>query len=235
MGDDCLNVGTDAAPALLADPAGRILDWLNTHLTGRWVLGLVGLPGSGKSTLAAQLEHEVNTRAGAPVMQALGMDGFHWSRATLATFPDPAAALARRGAPWTFDAAGLASRVRALRNAAGMQPVPVVAWPGFEHGVGDPVPDAIPVPGAARVLLVEGLYLLHQDHGWQLDGLLDECWYLDVDLDTAMERLVARHQASWALTRAQAEARLARNDRENAGIVLTTRPRAAWRVAPRPV
>ena len=228
-------MGTDAAPALLADPAGRILDWLNTHPSGRRVLGLVGLPGSGKSTLAAQLEHEVNTRAGAPVMQALGMDGFHWSRATLATFPDPAAALARRGAPWTFDAAGLASRVRALRNAAGMQPVPVVAWPGFEHGVGDPVPDAIPVPGAARVLLVEGLYLLHQDHGWQLDGLLDECWYLDVDLDTAMERLVARHQASWALTRAQAEARLARNDRENAGIVLTTRPRAAWRVAPRPV
>ena len=64
------------------------------------------------------------------------------------------------------------------------------------------------------MLLVEGLYLLHQDHGWQLDGLLDECWYLDVDLDTAMERLIARHQASWSLSRAQAEVRLARNDRD---------------------
>ena len=223
-------MGADDAPALVADPAGRILDLLAGHPGRRLVLGLVGLPGSGKSTLAADLEHEVNTRAGAPVMAALGMDGFHWSRARLAHFPDPAEALARRGAPWTFDAAGLASRVRALRDAAGALPVPDVYWPGFEHGVGDPVPDAIGIPGAVGVVLVEGLYLLHQDHGWQLDGLLDECWYLDVDMDTAMERLIARHQASWSLTRAQAQARVARNDRENAGLVLASRNRAGWRV-----
>lgn len=219
---------------LLADPVGRILELLAGANPARLVLGLVGLPGAGKSTFAAQLTQEVNTRAGTPAMAALGMDGFHWSRARLATFPDPAEALARRGAPWTFDAVGLAGRVAALRTAAAGPVATDVAWPGFEHGVGDPVPDAIRVPAAARVVLIEGLYLLHLGHGWQLDGLLDECWYLDVPLATAMERLTCRHQTSWSLTRAQAEARIARNDRENASIVLATRGRADRRVLARP-
>lgn len=221
--------------AVLPDPAGRLLEWLANSSQRRRVVGLVGLPGAGKSTLARRLEREVNTRAAAPMAVALGMDGFHWSRATLAAFPDPGAALRRRGAPWTFDAAGLASRIRALRDAGHQNPPATVAWPGFEHGVGDPVPDAIRVEGHVRLVLVEGLYLLHRDHGWNLDGLLDECWYLDVDMDTAMERLLARHQASWSMTREQAQTKLAVNDSQNAAIVLQSRSRADWLVQPGPL
>ena len=227
-------MGHADVPGVLADPAGRILRLLQAGDRRRWIIGLVGLPGSGKSTLARQLERQVNQRVGTQAMVALGMDGFHWSRATLATFPDPAVALVRRGAPWTFDAAGLASRVQALRATAGDTSARDVTWPGFEHGAGDPVPDAVRVGAAVQVVLVEGLYLLHRAHGWKLDGLLDECWYLDVDMDTAMYRLLARHQASWSMSQAEAQARLDRNDRENAGFVLASRGRADWLVRPEP-
>lgn len=217
-----------ARPACLADPVGYVLGLLKRTHRRRLVLGLTGLPGAGKSTFSRRLAQQVNLSAGAPVMAAVGMDGFHLSRAVLATFPDPVAALSRRGAPWTFDAAALAARVLALRDAASADPGHAVKWPAFEHGVGDPVPDALSIGAEVRVVLVEGLYLLHRSHGWQLDGLLDECWYLDVDLDTAMHRLVARHQACWSLTREQAQLRVNRNDRENAGWVLMSRDQADW-------
>ena len=217
-------------PPVLPDPAGHVLALLARRPQPRLVLGLAGLPGSGKSTLGQRIAREVNQRAGTPLMQTLGMDGFHLTRAALAASPDPAQALRRRGAPWTFDAAGLATRIRQLRTATRTSPWQTVPWPGFEHGVGDPVEDALQVGPGVRVVLVEGLYLLHRGDGWNLDGLLDECWYLDVDLETAMERLLARHRAAWSLSREQALARIAANDRMNAHLVGAVQARADWRV-----
>ena len=104
-------------------------------------------------------------------------------------------------------------------------------WPGFEHGVGDPVEDAVTIAPSTRLVLLEGLYLLHRADGWNLAGLLDACWYLDVPMDVAMQRLIARHRATWSLTQAEAEARLAVNDRLNAEIVLQSRERADRLVA----
>jgi pantothenate kinase len=190
------------------------------------IVGLVGVPGAGKSTLAARWEHEVNAVAGTGTALALGMDGFHLTRAQLAQMPDPATALARRGAPWTFDPQALAQRLRAVREAT----APVL-WPGFDHGVGDPVQGAISIPPSTRLVLVEGLYLLHQGDGWALDGLLDECAYLDVELPVAMQRLSARHQAAWGFTPEQAQARIDANDGLNAVLVQATRERADWLVA----
>lgn len=217
-------VTLEKTPPVLTDPVGQLLHMLRTPGPLRRVVGLVGLPGSGKSTLADKLIAAVNAEAGAGTAVFLGMDGFHLSKAALAQMPDPQAALARRGSPWTFDPAGLADRLRAVRSAtADVTPVP---WPGFEHSVGDPVEGAVQIDPAVRLVLVEGLYLLHREHGWNLDGLLDTCWYLDVPMDVALQRLVARHQAAWGFSVSQAEARVAMNDQRNAETVLQTRARA---------
>ncbi|WP_394789982.1 hypothetical protein [Rhodoferax sp.] len=213
-------------PSFISDPAQRLVELLQARPTQRTIVGLVGLPGSGKSTIATQLANAVNAQLGAGSMLALGMDGFHLSRAVLAQMPDPAAALARRGAPWTFDAAGLAQRLRELRAAPLTAGAPAVPWPEFEHSAGDPVENAVWVPPSTRLVLVEGLYLLHREHGWNLDGLFDTCWYLDVPMDVALQRLVARHQAAWGFSVAQAEARVALNDQLNAETVLHSRERA---------
>ena len=216
---------------ILNDPVGRLLQLLNrmkeADASKRLVIGLVGLPGSGKSTLATKFVDAVNEHTNAKTAVALSMDGFHLSKAALAQFADPAAALTRRGSPWTFDPAGLADKLRKLRK----NPDESTTWPDFQHGVGDPVADAISISPDAKLIIVEGLYLLHREHGWNLAGLLDECWYLDTSMDVSMERLVKRHMASWGFSREQALDRLAINDRLNADIVLQSRERADYLVA----
>lgn len=213
-------------PLTLNDPVAHLLRMISTpreQFEQRILIALAGLPGSGKSMVAASLAKAVNAEAGAGVMMALGMDGFHFSKAELARFADPAQALKRRGAPWTFDADALAQRLLDLRQHGTS-----VTWPDFEHGVGDPVADAITVSPSTRIVLVEGLYLLHDDHGWQHAQLFDECWYLDVTMDIAMERLAQRHMAANTQNREVAMQRLAVNDRLNADIVQKSRVRAQY-------
>jgi pantothenate kinase len=67
------------------------------------------------------------------------MDGFHLYRRQLDALPDPGEAHARRGAPWTFDAAAFVECVRRVRGGGG------VLAPSFDHGTGDPVADNIQV------------------------------------------------------------------------------------------
>ena len=245
-----------AKPRRLPDPVAHLMNLLDASTNSakkragpgadnaperRILIALAGLPGSGKSILANKIVDEVNVKSGFEVAVALGMDGFHLRKAQLAAFPNPQEAFKRRGAPWTFDAAALSDRLGLLRqlrqpavpdqvpeNANG--PFPGVTWPGFEHGVGDPVADAVYIGPAVRLVIVEGLYLLHEGDGWHVAQQFDECWYLDVRMKLAMQRLVARHMRANGNTREQAECRLAVNDRLNADIVQATRGRAQWLV-----
>jgi pantothenate kinase len=192
----------------------------------RWIIGMAGLPGGGKSTLAARLADEINARAGAGTMVALGMDGFHLTKAQLRQMPNPEEAFARRGAPWTFDPVALHQRLHRLRHAAGHEAVP---WPGFAHDVGDPVEGECVVPPSTRLILIEGLYLLLDDADWQpICDSFDERWYLDTSMAVAMKRLAQRHMHAWGWTREAAEARIAASDRLNAQVVYASRSRAEW-------
>src|SRR4051794_38053624 len=207
---------TTTIPPLLEQPAQRLVARLEST-TPRWIIGLAGVPGSGKTTLASRLAEEVNARTAPNTLVALGMDGFHFTRAELRQFPDPAEAFARRGAPWTFDANALQQRLQQLRAAAGRADTP---WPGFEHAVGDPVEGAYTVPASTRLVIVEGLYLLHQADRWEaISPLFDERWYLDTPLELAMQRLALRHMRAWRMTREQAEHRIATSDGLNAELV----------------
>jgi pantothenate kinase len=138
--------------------------------------------------------------------------------------PDPDLAFARRGAPWTFDAAGFVARLNHLRRAEG-----VVHWPDFAHEVGDPIEDAIEVDPVVRLVLVEGLYLLHDQDGWQdAHPVFDEVWYLNTPFAVAMERLTQRHMRAWSFSRVQAEHRIAQSDGLNAALVRESRVKANY-------
>ena len=214
-------------PPLLHDPIAHLLARYATGVP-RWLIGMAGVPGSGKSTLAARLSDAVNTRVGPGALTALSMDGFHLPKAALRRMPNPDEAFARRGAPWTFDADALRARLQLLRDAAGRAIVP---WPDFQHDVGDPREAAFFIPPDARLILVEGLYLLHDDAAWAPIGrLFDERWYFDTPLDLALERLAQRHMRAWGHTREQAEQRIATSDGINAALVVGSRERADWLV-----
>ena len=213
----------------LAEPVEHLICRIKRiPVNARYFVALAGVPGAGKSTLATRITALVNASFLCESMVALGMDGFHLSRAALAGFPDAAEALARRGAPWTFDASGMAQRLRQLRRAAGYHGI---GWPTFEHSIGDPVENGMVVPATVKLVLVEGLYLLHQMDGWEEVGRqFDERWYLDTPLELAMERLAHRHREAWGISQAQAEARIAGNDGLNAEIVQRSRRNADYSV-----
>lgn len=120
----------------------------------RYVVGVAGSPGSGKSTLAAEVTERINSTAGKAVAVRVPMDGFHLFRWELDKMPDPAAAHARRGAPWTFDAAAYVACLRRLKAGA------EEAVPSFDHGTGDPVAGDIAVLPEHRIVISEGNYLL---------------------------------------------------------------------------
>ena len=192
----------------------------------RVLIGLAGEPGSGKSTVVRQWQAALRTSHPQLSVQVLGMDGFHLSKAQLSALPDPEAAFARRGSPWTFDAAGFVAKVTALRADAEM-----VMWPDFDHAIGDPEPDAFRVGPAVRLVLVEGLYLLYREDAWAgLEGLFDELWFLDIDPALALERRLTRHQQAWGFTREQALVCYRTNDGLNAELVRDSRRRADWLV-----
>lgn len=196
------------------------LDQQLQSVDGRILIALAGVPGSGKSTLVAQLSAAFNATHDKP-MVALGMDGFHLPKASLRAMPNSEEAFARRGATWTFDAEALAQRLQLLRDSYQKQ---AVTWPAFEHEIGDPVEEAQTIEPHTRLILVEGLYLLHQADDWEnVSRLFDERWFLDTPFDLSMQRLTRRHMAAWNMTQSEAEQRIASNDRLNAELVQSTR------------
>lgn len=208
-------------------PVDSAAAWLHAQGIGRGqrvLVALAGVPGAGKTTVAGRIAAAFNAAVppGAGRMVALGMDGFHLPKAALRRLPDPEAAFARRGAPWTFDPRAMAERLAAMRNA----PAPVM-WPGFAHDAGDPVEAAHVVPADVRVVLVEGLYVLLDDGPWRdVSACFDLRWFLEVPRERAGERLIRRHMEAWRIDRAAATHRAESNDALNAGIVLATRGRA---------
>ncbi|CAG8547532.1 12828_t:CDS:2 [Rhizophagus irregularis] len=79
----------------------------NLSLENRFLIAIAGIPGSGKTTLAKNLEGYVNNFVGKQVAISVSMDGYHYPRKILDTFPNVEEAYSRRGAHWTFDAEGL--------------------------------------------------------------------------------------------------------------------------------
>ena len=182
---------------------------------GPALLGIAGAPGAGKSTLADRVVTAV------PGAVLVGMDGFHLAHATL----EALGRVERKGAPDTFDAAGYVALLRRIRR---LGPGENVVWaPRFHREIEDAVAGAVAVTAEATLVVTEGNYLLLTEPPWdQVAGLLDECWYLDVDDDVRRTRLQARHER-FGRTPAQARERTWGSDERNAVVVAASRGRAS--------
>ncbi|KAF7804685.1 putative uridine kinase C227.14 isoform X1 [Senna tora] len=196
------------------------------------LVGLAGPPGAGKSTLAHEVVRRVNKLwqekassldsqvKASDIATVIPMDGFHLYRSELDAMEDPEEAHARRGAPWTFNPLRLVTCLNNLRSQGS------VYVPSFDHGVGDPVEDDIFVNLQHKVVIVEGNYLLLEDGLWkELSYLFDEKWFIDVDIDKAMQRVLKRH-ISTGKPPDVAKQRIDNNDRLNAELVMKSKKNA---------
>lgn len=192
-------------PPIVASP-GQLVERVRA-LAGprgdRVILGIAGKPGAGKSTLAAQLADG----AGAALVP---LDGFHLADDAL----DRLGRRDRKGAPDTFDAAGYIALLRRL--AADEDDV---VWaPTFHRDRELAEAGAIAVPREARLLVTEGNYLLCDGAFAQVRSLLTACWYVELDEQLRVERLVARHIAN-GRTPAEALAWATGPDQRNAALI----------------
>jgi len=148
----------------------------------RYLIGIAGAPASGKSTLAAELARRLNAQGRKTVVVA--MDGFHLDNAIL----DARGLRPRKGAPETFDAPGFLRLVRALKTGE------EVFAPVFDRTRDIAIAGAVAVPPAARVVIVEGNYLMFNEDPW-LD--LAALWDASARVDVAMPELRARLIQRW--------------------------------------
>jgi pantothenate kinase len=184
--------------------ADAIRNQANNHPKTRFFVAIAGIPGSGKTTTAEAVVHHLN-QPRASRASLLSMDGFHLSRAALDELPDPKAAHARRGAPWTFDVSRFVAFVHQLRVWADEMPLAlpysdtwaatdVIRAPSFDHQSKDPVENGLSISPDTSIIIIEGNYLLLDDPGWrELAELVDYRVFVDADPLEARGRLAQRH------------------------------------------
>jgi pantothenate kinase len=178
----------------------------------RVVVAIAGAPASGKSTLAERLVDRLNADE-ASSAALLPMDGYHFDDRVLIA----RGLRARKGAPETFDVGGLLHMLDRLKQNEEDE----IAVPVFDRDLEISRAGARLIPRDARILVVEGNYLLLDQEPWsRLQALFDLTVFVDAPEDLLRRRLVERWRG-YGFTPEEIEAKVEGNDIPNGRFVIS--------------
>ena len=147
------------------------------------------------------------------------MDGFHLSNEELINL----GRRDRKGAPDTFDVSGFMSLIKKVKQ----EPQVNHKFPIFHREIEASVNDEGIVSKESKVIVIEGNYLFSEEHNWSgLFPLLDHTWFIEIDDDVRIERLIARH-IRYGKTPVEAENWSRGSDEANARFIEITAHRAS--------
>ncbi len=150
--------------------------------SGRFMVAIAGAPGAGKSTLSAQLRDELIAMGEQAIV--VPMDGFHFDDIIL----NARGHRPRKGSPHTFDAAGFEALLKRIKSGE-----PDIAIPVFDRDMELSRNAADIVASSARIILIEGNYLLLREAPWnRLKPLFDFTIYISVPEAELERRLTER-------------------------------------------
>lgn len=150
----------------------------------RQFVALAGAPGAGKSHVADTLFDTIEDQAPGSAA-VLPMDGYHFDDILLEARGDRP----RKGAPHTFDVNGFAAMLDRLALDDGQ----TVVVPVFDRDIEIARAGAREIPPEARLIVVEGNYLLLDQPDWAvLADRFDLTVFIDVPEAVLRERLAKR-------------------------------------------
>ncbi|CAB4757813.1 unannotated protein [freshwater metagenome] len=194
-----------------------LVEQIKTLLEGsspRTIIGIVGKPGAGKSTVVAEIQNQFESND----VAIIPMDGYHLSNEELIEL----GRRNRKGAPDTFDVSAFVSLLRSVRNEINKNHT----FPIFHREIEASKEGEGLVPAGAKVVVVEGNYLFSQEYGWhEVFPLLDQSWFISIDDEIRMRRLIARHIA-YGKTAQEAEEWSLGSDEMNARFIEKSANRA---------
>jgi pantothenate kinase len=164
----------------VAQLAGTIVERAGT--ASRYMVAIAGPPTSGKSTLAAALRDALVARGERAIV--VPMDGFHFDDSIL----NARGHRPRKGAPFTFGVRGFEALLRRIRSGE-----PDIAIPVFDRTLELSRNAADIVGTEARIIVIEGNYLLLKEDPWsRLRPLFDLTIYLNVPIEELERRCIQR-------------------------------------------
>lgn len=196
------------------DQALSRVNEITNQSTKRVIIGVVGKPGAGKSTLTSYLIDNLPKNS----VSLVPMDGYHLSNDQLAR-----TGLAdKKGAFNTFDAGGYISLLKRINNEFDKD----IYFPIFHREIEESYSADGVVPAKTKLILTEGNYLLFDQFGWEkVLPELTETWYINIDDQLRVDRLVKRHQF-YGKDKESAIAWATGSDEDNAKIVEASSYRA---------